>query len=174
MNPEDQILDIPEQPERRHHVEQYDRIGGWLVLVAIGLIASPFRLGYSLLVELLPALDAETWGYLTDPSSPVYHVLWKPLIILELVGNALFLIFAVVLLYYFFSRKKELPRLIIIFYAANLLFILLDFYLASQIPMVAEIDNNDTYREIGRSVVSCAIWTPYFLLSERVKGTFIK
>lgn len=174
MNPEDQILDIPDPAERRHHVEYYDRIGGWLILVAIGIIASPFRLGYSLVVELLPALDAETWDYLTNPDSPVYHVLWKPVIILELLGNSLFLIFSLVLLYYFFSRKKELPRLIIIFYAANLVFILIDHYLASQIPMVAEVDNSDTYREIGRSIISSAIWIPYFLLSERVKGTFVK
>lgn len=174
MNPEDQILDTPEPSKRRPATEYYDRIGGWLILVAIGLILSPFRLAYSLLVELLPALDAETWDYLTSPDSPVYHALWKPLIIFELLGNGLFLIFSVVLLYYFFSRKKELPRLIIIFYAANLLFILLDYLLAAQIPMVAEMDDGSTYREIGRSIVASAIWIPYFLLSERVKGTFIK
>ena len=170
MNPDPLILDQPD-PQPTHPT--YDSIGGWLILIAIGLVITPIRLGYSILVELLPVFEPETWNYLTSPDSPVYHHLWKPLIWFEVLGNAFFMAFAIVLMFFFFGKRKLLPRLFIIYLVSNLVFVLGDYYMASQIPMLGEMDMSDSFREIGRSILSVGIWVPYFLLSERVRGTFV-
>ncbi len=170
MSSEYTILD---QPEETPALAIYDSIGGWLVLIAIGLVITPFTLGYGLFAELLPVFEEESWSYLTSPDSSVYHPLWKPLILFEVIGNIIFLLFVVVVNIYFFGRRRQLPLLIIIYYIGHLAFILTDNALAAQIPLIAEMDNNDSYQEIGRAILTVGIWVPYFLISKRVKGTFV-
>ena len=147
-------------------------IGGWLILVTIGLVLTPFRIAIILFTTYVPIFTGETWSLLTTPGSAAYNWVWKPILLFELFGNLIFLIWAVVLLILLFAHKRIFPRMMIAFYVANLLFVGLDFAVASGIPVVASQPDARSVVELIKSILVCAIWIPYFLISERVKTTF--
>jgi Protein of unknown function (DUF2569) len=147
-------------------------IGGWLILVTLGLALTPLRLGVSIVTEGIPFFTGETWKALTTPGREAYHPLRAPLLIFELLGNAAFCIWAVVLFWPLFKRKRAFPRLIIISLVANFTFVLVDLLVASRIPSVGTI-GPETMRELIGSGVTCVIWVPYFIMSKRVAGTFV-
>ena len=68
-------------------LNKYDKIGGWLILCAVGLMLYPVQTAVSLFTDIIPALSANNWYILTSPDSVSYHPLWGPLLIMELVGN---------------------------------------------------------------------------------------
>ncbi len=152
----------------------YDKIGGWLILVAIGLILTPLRLGFALFKDILPVFSAETWQVLTTPGTEAYHPSWAPLLIFELVGNIIFIIFPIVIAIFFFQKRKVVPKLIIAFLLSNLAFVGSDYFLANTIPFVASQDDPASLKELARTLVGSLIWVPYFLVSKRAKATFIK
>jgi hypothetical protein len=146
-----------------------------LILVAIGLIFTPLRLGKDLVLVFLPLFaDKERWEALTSPDGTLYHPLMKPLLIGEAIGNTTTALFALVLLVFFFSKKRIFPRLAILYLVGNTLVVVLDFIVAAQIPLLARADNPAPLLEIGRGILSCCIWIPYMLVSKRVKATFTK
>lgn len=153
---------------------KYDKIGGWLFLVVIGLIITPLRLGYSLVVDFYPLMTDGSWSILTTPGSEAYHPLWAPLLVFEIVGNCITFLAAIVILVFFFMRKKFVPLAMIVFYSFNLFFVATDYFAADLIPAVAAQDSKDSLRELLRTAVAAAIWIPYFIMSKRVKGTFVK
>ena len=148
------------------------RIGGWLILITLGLIITPLRIGASLFATFIPIFTGETWKTLTTPGQEAYHPLWGPLIIFELVGNASFCIWAIYLLWPYFKRKRAFPRLFIIFCLANLGFVLVDLFVAGRIPAAAALDP-ETMREVIKTAIACFIWIPYFIMSKRVAATFV-
>jgi Protein of unknown function (DUF2569) len=150
-------------------------IGGWLLLPALGLIITPFRVGFQFYRDLLPALAPETWNALTISSSAAYHPLWGPLIIFEVIGNLTLFIYAILLLWFFFNKSQRVPKLYIIWLVLVAAIQIIDFLLANQIPAVASQPSDpESVKEVARSIVAAAIWIPYFLKSKRVKNTFIK
>lgn len=150
-------------------------LGGWLILPALGLIILPIRLLMIFYNDFLPIFQEGYWQVLTTPGSGAYHHLWGPYIIFEIIGNAIFLIFGIFLLYLFFSKSFRFPKLIIIFYVANLVFVVADFFMGDMIPAVAAEKNDpEVIKEVARSIVGVLIWVPYFLVSKRVKNTFVK
>jgi hypothetical protein len=147
-------------------------IGGWLVLVGLGLALAPIQLGGALITSYLPIFTGQAWSALTTPGTAAYHWMWKPLLLIELFGSVFLLIWAVALLFLFFGRKRIFPSLVIAFYAANLLLVLLDFVAVSAIPAVAAELDARSVLQLVKSILFCGIWIPYFLISERVKKTF--
>src|SRR5262245_26580244 len=114
-------------------------IGGWLIVVILGLALTPLRLGVHIVTVDIPFFTSETWKALTTPGRAAYHPLWAPFLIIELLGNAAFCIWAVVLFWPLFKRKRAFPRLVIIFLVANLTFVLVDLLVASRISGVRTI-----------------------------------
>jgi hypothetical protein len=123
-------------------------------------------------LEFLPVLEPETWAYLTTPDSEGYHALWTPLILYELIGNAVIGISAIVLLILMFKHHPALPACMVIYYVAALVFVVVDEIASTYIPAIGAQTDAASYRELGRSVRDVAIWVPYFLKSKRVKNTF--
>ena len=153
--------------------KQYDKIGGWLILVVIGLILAPIRLLVVLFKDLLPALSADTWSRLTTPGTEAYHPLWAPLLFFEILGNCLFILFPIIVAVFFFQKRRFVPRLIIVLLLANLVFVAIDYFAADLIPFVAAQEDMGSLVELIRVLIACAIWVPYFLVSKRAKGTFV-
>jgi len=149
-------------------------IGGWLILFAIGLVIYPIRSLILLATDLIPAFSGDTWWVLTSPASGHYHPLWAPLLIGELIGNTIFMIFSVSLIILFFVRRKIIPRLTIIFLIANLVFVSIDFYLVRLLPAAAQQADYQALTDWIQTLVACLIWVPYFIISKRVKTTFVK
>lgn len=154
--------------------KKYDKIGGWLVICAIGLALYPVQAAVSLYTEIIPALSSENWSRLTIPSSVSYHPLWAPLLITELIGNGCFLILSTCVVVFFFKQRKFVPRLAIIFLASNLIFVGLDCYFTQVILETIDPMNMGPIINFVRTLVASIIWIPYFLFSQRVKRTFTR
>jgi hypothetical protein len=147
-------------------------IGGWLVLVQILLFLTIFTWTFSV-IRFFLASGGEVWDRLTSPDSNVYDPLWKPTLIFELAGNAVFILFAAFLVVWMYRKKASFPRWIILFYAANTLFHIVDYVLLTNIPLLAEFGEDPDVQSIGRSLVLLLVWIPYFIRSRRVRNTFI-
>lgn len=157
----------------------YDRLagksglGGWLILVQIGLYGSLIMLLFSIIASI-PTFSADVWEVLTSIGSEYYHPLWGPLIISETIINILMFIFCIYIMVKFYGKKSILPRLMIIFYSVSLIIVIVDYILLLQIPLARELDGGSTIRDIVRSILTCAIWSAYFTQSDRVMNTFVK
>ncbi len=149
-------------------------IGGWLILPAIGIVLSPIALTIGIVRDILPAFGADVWPLLTTPGNPIYHPLWKPLIIFELVADLILVAASIYILVLFFGKKRRLPRTMIAWLVAMVAVQVIDMLLAMQIPAAADSTEPSDYRDLVRAVIACAIWAPYFAMSRRVKNTFVE
>jgi len=159
-------------PNTQPYPQLISGLGGWLVLVQIGLYSTMFLLMLKL-ISILSIFGDGSWELFTDKSSIIYHALWQPLILFELIYNLLLFAFSIFILVCFYSKKKILPRLMIFYFVVSVLFVLIDYILFMQIPIARELDSFNYIKEIVRGVFTCMIWIPYFIRSIRVKNTFI-
>lgn len=148
-------------------------IGGWLVIVAIGLVLTPLVLIITLVMEE-GFYDAYTWATLWNTEG----IQGKPnviLIAMELVINLVRIVFSTVLIVLFFERRSSVPRLMVILYASTLAFIVIDAIFAYAVngDLYTSVDDVETVKDIFTTLVAAAIWIPYFLISDRVKNTFV-
>nr|WP_299338580.1 DUF3857 domain-containing protein [Allomuricauda sp.] len=156
------------QPKSRHEGLS---IGGWLVLPAIGLVLSPFVMLFQ--IVNLGYFDAGIWSVFED-SGYEGAPLMTLFLFVEFVFNLCLFMYVILLIILFFKRRSSFPNLVIAFYALNFLFPLFDLIGYSLIfPDELQDSNMDTYKEMGKGIVSAAIWIPYFLISDRVKNTFV-
>ena len=151
----------------------YQKIGGWLILCAIGLILYPVQTLVFLITELIPALSPENWSAMTSPASPYYHSFLAPLVIAELVGGLCFLVFSILLVVVFFQQRRYAPKLIILFLAGNLIFVGFDYFVTTFIIIRSSSINVDATINFVRTTVAGMVWIPYFIFSKRVRRTFV-
>ncbi|RMB56515.1 DUF2569 family protein [Dokdonia sinensis] len=164
-----QSYDVPARSSRA----KGKPLGGWLILVSIGLILTPIVILYGFITEL-SFVDAYTWKTLWNTEG----IQGKPLllvVIFELIVNILRIIFTALIIILFFEKRTIVPRLMIVFYASTLLFLMIDAVLVNILVSEAmtPADWAENAKEIGRAFIACAIWIPYFIISERVKDTFV-
>lgn len=157
-----------------HSDPSYHKIGGWLLLYAIGLVLYPVKLAITLVTEQAPVYSHENWIRLTTPGTVGYDPLWRPVLISELVGNCCFLLFSICLLVFFFQRRHMVPRLVVIFLVSNFVFVGVDFFLTYFYLLRADSIGTEAVINIVRTAVASIIWIPYFMVSKRVKATFVK
>ncbi|HEV2135093.1 MAG TPA: DUF2569 domain-containing protein [Terracidiphilus sp.] len=136
-------------------------IGGWLTLVAIGLALGPFGLllavGGSMMLLFSPA------GAAVLAANPGVG----GLLALDAAIDALFILALVYLNFHFYGKKKTFPRLAMGYLAAS--FVL---QIAMQRLMVQYMPTFPSWTALS-SLISAGVWIPYFLLSQRVKQTFV-
>ncbi|MEK3885610.1 DUF2569 domain-containing protein [Paenibacillus sp. PL2-23] len=150
-------------------------LGGWLIVVQIGLWGSVLSGLVLLFVNIIPSYSPDVWNTLTMPGSDMYHQLWKPLIVFETIFCIASLAFIAVLLVCFYRRKAVTPRLFIILYAVNLVVTIIDTALVVTIQnAIGLVSQGNLYADVIRNALTCAIWIPYFLKSERVANTFVR
>lgn len=148
-------------------------LGGWLILVQIGLYLTIIGLLIQIVRYNIPSLIDESWQVLMSKDSALYDPFWQPLIIFNAFANISFFLFSITVLVLFYRKKSMVPRLMIILYSASLLIGIVDYILLLQIGIGKELDDGESIRNIIKSSITCLIWIPYFLISERVQGTFV-
>jgi transglutaminase-like putative cysteine protease len=140
-------------------------IGGWLVVVGIGLLGS----GLSILYYLVSSyLDVHTWQvHYNSVSVPSYH----SLIVFEFTCKVLAfsaVIFGSVL---FINKRDIFPKYMIALYAFLMIYSFAD-YLFTWTVMNGWTDQSTQYNLV-RSLIFGGIWISYFKKSVRVEETFI-
>ncbi len=148
-------------------------LGGWLILVGVGVCLAPIRLLFEL--RYYPDLFTDgTFAVLTDPGFEGYHPFWGPLILGELAFNVLMLLATLLLVGLFFTRHHWFPRFYILLLILSLLFIPIDIWLTTLVLPGEVVLDNDSLGQLVRLVVSSVIWIPYMLRSRRVRNTFVR
>ena len=88
---------------------QPQRIGGFLICIAIGLVLSLIQNLGHLAGSLGPLLSEKVWARLTNPSSPAYHSYWKPVLLFDVAVDGVVLALNTILLVLFFRKKRMSP-----------------------------------------------------------------
>lgn len=149
-------------------------LGGWLILLGIGIVFNPPKLIYSTYTIFKRCFSENNWSLITSPSSPNYHALLKSAIIFELVANIIMIILSLGVLFLFFKKSKHFPKAWISTFIFLLITHVIDMVLCKQIPLIGEYELRDLYNTLFRTIGSLAIWFPYLIKSKRVKNTFVE
>lgn len=150
-------------------------LGGWLVLVILGLFISVGYQVYGMFESINLFNDTATIEYLRD-YIPEYSGLLK----FEFIDEIAFSVFAIYLIYLFFKKNKKFPKYYIGFLASFAVYIVLDYILLASISAPSDAQQvindvlSDQAGEVGRSVIGGIIWIAYTIKSKRVKETFIE
>lgn len=161
---------LPEPLPRPLTGTQYEGLGGWLVLVALGLLATPVALSRGFVDLFASVFNTDAWRLLTDPGNTTYHPFWAPSLLFGLFFNAIFLVLCLLVLALFFRRRAAWPRAYITFHVLGLFGVIVDYLLTRQLPIGAA--EGTGVREIARAMVAAGLWVPYALVSKRVHSTF--
>ncbi|HYL56684.1 MAG TPA: DUF2569 domain-containing protein [Gemmatimonadales bacterium] len=146
-------------------------LGGWLVVMAIGVIVLPLRV-LLYLVRVAPTYTASSWARLTTPSGAAYHPLWAPSLLFELVCNLAILVFSGLQLWLFFRRNRLFPSVFIVFGVARVIIQLLDAVAVSSLPPLQSRATNE-WSALASTSLGTALWVAYTLRSRRVRNTFV-
>ncbi len=143
------------------------RLGGWLTLPIIGLALNIVLIFFGLFTNNF--FNKTVWMLQTDESSANYIAGFSAVLIFELSVNLLILIYTILLLTLVIKYNRYVPKLFIIYYISYFVLTTGDDLLVYLIMN----DKSDIMKNIFRHSIACAVWIPYFLVSKRVKETFI-
>jgi hypothetical protein len=153
---------------------QLQGLGGWLILVAIGLCVAPFiRIG-TLAVAWQGFFSQSTWQLVAVSSGAKYHPLYGPLLIFEVLSNVVLLVVNLFVLCLFFAKRRAFPKFYITFLLASVTCLLLDEILSNMIPSVNEKSSGLSSPVLYRTAFMTFVWCAYMLKSRRVKATFVR
>ncbi|KGY13911.1 hypothetical protein NM22_00110 [Vibrio tubiashii] len=148
-------------------------IGGLLILVALGVTFTPIRILYVMLETYPPLFSDGSWEILTTPASAVYSPFWAPVIIGEIVANLIFVLLGIYLAYLMFTKKAAFPKWYFGLAVFSTCFIVIDAYIVSLLVPELQMFDSETVQEMGRSMITLCLWTPYLFYSQRSKETFV-
>ncbi|MCK4489865.1 MAG: DUF2569 domain-containing protein [Anaerolineales bacterium] len=148
------------------------KLGGWLILVGIGVVLSPIYLLITSATSYFPIFGDGTWEAVTTVSSEFYHPLWGPLLLGEIIFNFSKAFVLVFMIYLFFSKDYLFPKFYLGIVLATLLFIPLDAWMVKIILPNEPMFDMETISNFFTTLVSGSIWVPYLLFSKRAKSTF--
>jgi len=155
-------------------------LGGWLILVAIGLVLGTCYWAYGIYQDVTLFNDG-TVQFLSDPSSSVNIRGYSELLKFELIGEITMIAITVWLFSLFFSKSRQFPLYYTAFLIAIVMFAVLDYLLVLSASTGASPDFRKSLEEtlsgqasqIPRSAIGALIWGFYMKKSERVKATFV-
>jgi hypothetical protein len=145
-------------------------LGGWLILVLIGLCATPLLglWGFREIGSTL-ALTNRVGGF---QSGLIYGELAAQIVILLLAPLGL--------LYLYFGRSARFPGLYIWWLVVSILYTFIDLAAVSiafrdvyEASGTSVWTDPETASTVSRQIIPTAIWIPYMLRSARVKNTFV-
>jgi hypothetical protein len=136
-------------------------IGGWLILPAIGIVVAPIWFAMNVF-DYFPGFE------LLEPGTLVHAMT-----MVEILGLIGFAILGTLTAVQFFTYKRSAPRLYRTFMVGQLLFLVGEYWAAAILLGRPMFDASSGFA-IGKWLVACLIWIPYFLYSARVRNTFVR
>ncbi len=122
---------------------------------------------------ILPFSFDSRWLQISDLTLRSYNRSWVKLIWFEFILNIVQTLGLVFISILFFRKLKIFPTSLIIFVMAKTLLITTIFYLHTVIKGPPTPTFDVILGSNFKIIVVAFIWVPYFLLSEKVKDTFI-
>lgn len=148
-------------------------IGGWLVLLGVGIVLAPFLVLLNLTTLWRDVFASGAFDIMSDTTSPDYDPLWPVVLVGELAFQVMMFLATLLLAASFFRRKWAFPRLYLgvnlMALTANLVDIAAVRHLLPELPLF----DGATVQTFASLAISLLIWTPYLFLSDRARRTFI-
>lgn len=143
-------------------------LGGWLILVGLGLIVSPIRLVFVLfqLGEYVAVEGAWASAGKYDPNLQV-------LVTVEFIVVAFLLLLSILLLVLFFMKRASFPKVYIFVSLFVIVWLVVDAAAVKMIFPDQPMFDPKTAQDLVRALLSACVWVPYMLVSKRVKATFV-
>lgn len=161
-------------------VSRYKGLGGWLILVIIGLFLTVIFQVYGVF-ESITLFTGGTVEVLSNPASGAHIPGYAGALKFELVAEILFLAYAVYLIFLFFKKSKKFPKYYVTFLIASVVYVVLDYLIlssltvsSSEMKQVIDETLSGQGTEIGRTVIPAIIWGLYITKSKRAKATFVE
>ena len=172
-------MQLPPASQRHRNPATVDapagiRLRGWLIPIGVGLVLLPFRLALFLMEDIAPAFTTEVWAALTVPGSPTYHPFNAPILLFELVGNVVLLASSAGVALAFFFKHRRVPLIAVVFLGTAWLFYVIDYLASERLAAAQGLQSSGPMWDLLGATVLCAMLVPYFLLSQRVKKTFLR
>jgi hypothetical protein len=145
------------------------KIGGFLVLPAIGLCFSPLQVLYDMLSDDAAFFHSTDYTSLVATQYPLAVDLYTHLS--QFIGFAM-LAFSILLIVLYFHRRTSTPLLMKVLYIASLVWLVVDYTIYQALDFAANGGAVYSTKDITRSFFAACIWVPVFHLSERVRSTF--
>lgn len=158
---------------RQHRTEKLVGLGGWLILVGLGLVVRPIMLLGNLVGAHQAYFHHGTWQAVTTPGHDGYNPHYAIGAPLELSLTLVLLVYCVLLIAMFFRRSWLFPRSIQVFFVTNVAVTLLLAWNNSQLGQTDSATISATAQQIIQTVGAAAVWIPYFQVSRRVRLTFV-
>ena len=148
--------------------------GGWLIVIAIGLVISLLQ-NLNGLVRIVALAAGPVWTRLTDPASPRYHPYWRVVIIYEVIAACIYFVMNLVAIILFSRKQRLFPTFTVILIPLTFILSCVDHYLVGLIPAMVEAPAHTRGAYLlAVKFIMLHVWIPYLLLSKRVKETFIR
>lgn len=150
------------------------KIGGFLIVVAIGLFLSLVKNLEGLGWAIIP-FRGEVWERLTTPGYSAYHPNWKPALLFGVISASVTFAFTVIALVLFFRKHRFFPTFTVVTIPVIFILSLCGHYLEGLVPAIAasQVYGKQRYVLIFQFLAMHA-WIPYFVISDRVKRTFVR
>lgn len=149
------------------------KIGGWLLLLAVGIIISPIRILINLSTNHIPILINGAWEVLTTEGTKYYIPGYDVLFITEMTGNMVLLGLSIYMLYLFFTRHYSFPKWYVGVNIFVIVYLTLNSLLASMVMSNSTFFDKETTLGLLGSLIGLAIWGTYLFKSQRSKNTFM-
>jgi len=150
------------------------KIRGFLIFVAIGLILSLIKNLENLGWSILP-FRGEVWERLTTPGFDSYHPNWKPALLFGVTSASVILALNVIVLVLFFRKHRFFPTFIVVGIPVIFVLNLVGYYLEGLVPAIAASqEHSKGPLHLIVRFIALLVWIPYFVVSERVKRTFVR
>ena len=160
-------------------MSRYKGLGGWLILVIIGLFATILWQAYGVYESITLFTDGIV-EVLSNPASGAYIPGYAGALKFEFIAEILFLAFAVYLVFLFFKKSKKFPKYYVPFLIASVVYVVLDYVVLSSLTIPSEMRQvvdeilSERGTEIARTAIVAIIWGLYMTKSKRVKATFVE
>ena len=155
--------------------ERLEGIGGWLILPIIGLgltiLFSAINLAAAFAAENVQAYSDFFAGRLAPAADTyIYFGLGSGVLGIVLIA------FAAVCLVRIFQMKRNVPTLMVIYYVVLVAVSTYEFVGMLSLPLLSQTDQEmyEGVRGFGQPIIAALVWIPYFLVSKRVKNTFVR
>jgi hypothetical protein len=136
-------------------------IGGWLILVAIGLGVAPFFRVHGIVVDSRFLFSSRLQARISARPG------LEAILCYELLTNSFFFVFLLLLNFLFYTRRRSFPSLMIASLVLNVVTQLIDHLWASHFGPATH------WEYVLQAFGAAAIWIPYMINSIRVEQTFV-
>ncbi len=140
-------------------------LGGWLILLTIGLFAAPLIILYNLINNGYYSISK--WD---EISTGIGSISNRALLIFEITGNVALMCITAFCLVLVLKKRDIAPRFLKLNFLFNVIFLFVGYFFSG---FVKQDFSNYSMERIIETVIVAALWTYYINTSTRVKQTFV-